>query len=53
MPHELGVALLGQVFGNPVVGLVHWTMDPDVSWMIMKYGFAGGGQSAGFGDKQF
>jgi hypothetical protein len=29
---------------------VHWIIEPDVSWMIMKYGFAGAGQSAGFGD---
>jgi hypothetical protein len=27
-------------------------MDPDVSKAIMKYGFDGGGQSAGFGDAQ-
>jgi hypothetical protein len=41
-------------------GLIGWfealntteSIDPDVSKAIMKYGFAGGGQSEGFGDAQ-
>ena len=57
MPHELGVALVGQEpsSGAPqpaVAGFVQQIMLPEVSTASMKYGFAGAGQSAGLVDRQ-